>query len=1041
MRRSNSSPSVALFPFLAVLVCAMGALILLLLITTRKMRQVAVARAMAEEEAAEQDVNGPPAAEPPQIIPESERPNTEPSGPSLAGPALGGPSLAGPASIPSEPTAEELAARAAERRALQVARAARKRINTEARERQAKRERDWQRQLVELESNRENARQKLQETRTLVEDLKGRLQRTEVDLEKLNDKKDQFATRQEQDAQLRAKVEQQHQQLTEAVTKAQQELADLRKAHAEASSQFAFIPYDGALGTTRRPIYLECTAAGIRFQPEGVLLGEDDLKGFTESQNPLLYATQAIMEYWRTHSPPGDDPRNLKRPYVLLLVRPSGTVTYYVARKMLTDMGDDFGYELIEDDFPIQLPPTDGKTTLVIERAIAEALRYRGESLADGVRVGVPRPGQVIMGRSEDPIDFGTLDSRKAAALAQKESPFSRNTTRQGKNFSITRSPIREDELLPETFRTELERHSTETSKRAANGTQAAATTGQSAGMGGNGAGATAGSNRETPTGPTTGPGAAVAASSGTGARNANPTSQAPGGTGLVGSSLDGALSGGTPSGGLLSGRSDSNGSGVEIQRGRGRRHQFGKDTGAETGQANGNAPKIPRLPALTDPFSRQALADGPMGPEMEPDEVALNGDDPDAALGFSGGADATGSGANSTTTNAGGGGTGAGTRGGTGVSIPGTRPGNFTDLNFNKSQDTASGDSQPIAAGEPGGPTRQPAAGQPIPGVRTATVMNVDPATGVDPGTSAGASQGAMRGAAAGAVHSARTRPAIDGIEVEPGELGAMADTAQRGSVPGTGASNGTRTPGGTRAVSGSGSGAGNVANPFDRTIGEIQADKVVVDAERNMNGGAGGAPAGSAAAKKTYGNNQAQVQRRAPKMTAQQKQDIGRQRWGGSNVGQIGFEKKVKVQVLADRIVIGKQEVEIEVEPGTTREELVEAVLDGLDNNSQSWGKPPKKFYWIPYLQFEVYKGGVVQYEQLHGPLQEWGIYSDVKFQDGQPNEPGLIRPASKSEPIPISESAETNPTASRSTTAKPASRSTESRPGVKRLEPKAR
>ena len=47
MSRRSSGPAVALFPFLAVLLCAMGALILLLLILTREIREDATHSAFA----------------------------------------------------------------------------------------------------------------------------------------------------------------------------------------------------------------------------------------------------------------------------------------------------------------------------------------------------------------------------------------------------------------------------------------------------------------------------------------------------------------------------------------------------------------------------------------------------------------------------------------------------------------------------------------------------------------------------------------------------------------------------------------------------------------------------------------------------------------------------------------------------------------------------------------------------------------------------------------------------------------------------------
>src|SRR5688572_29725180 len=52
MSRRPSSPSVSLFPFLAVLMCALGALILLLLVTAGRIRNEALDKALAADIAA-----------------------------------------------------------------------------------------------------------------------------------------------------------------------------------------------------------------------------------------------------------------------------------------------------------------------------------------------------------------------------------------------------------------------------------------------------------------------------------------------------------------------------------------------------------------------------------------------------------------------------------------------------------------------------------------------------------------------------------------------------------------------------------------------------------------------------------------------------------------------------------------------------------------------------------------------------------------------------------------------------------------------------
>lgn len=987
MRRSNSSPSVALFPFLAVLVCAMGALILLLLVTTRKMRQVAVARALAEEAAAQEE-SAPPSV--PVIPPEPSQPVESQSVP------------AGPHLTSTKPTAEELAAKEAERRAVRVAREARRRLNEEAKQRQAVREREWQRMLAELSEQRQAQVEKVRESKTLLDDLRSRLQRTEVNLKKLQEKKLQLEGLKDQDAAERAKIEKQNQELAEAITAAQKEMADLRRAHAEQASKFAFIPYDGASGTTRRPIYLECTAAGVRFQPEGVLLDEADLKGFTESHNPLLAGTQAIIEHWQLNPTRDDDPRRPRRPYVLMLVRPSGTISYYVARKMLSQIGDDFGYELIEDDFALQLPPTDAKTKTVIETAIAEALRHRGEALAEGTRVGAPRLNQVMMGRSEDTIEFGTLNGQVAAAAAQKESPFSKHSTRNGKNFSITRSPVRSEELLPDTFRSEIERHAHE--KEVADALQ-----GNSSAAGARGKNGTGQSG-----------GAGTMAGDGTGAGDR--TGSGTGGTNREGTTGQRGVANAKPG--------DKSGSGVEIQRGLGRRNQLGKSNGNGKNPTNSNGARggIRQLPKLSDPFSRDSIAQDGLP------EQPGNGDDD--SLGFSGGVDqpgvagmgrATGlnggvpggtevaSSRNSSRSGSGTGKIAVGNQGTSGTrargpSIPGTRSANLLEL-------------------QPGVQTADRGAGTDASG---AEIPDAVPSGDLEQGATAGTS-GNQPGAelaenpmtAGRSNQRGRAMAPTDGSgssETAPGNVKSQVEFNDFSSDPVTGvpgqvdsspsatagqqSSSQGSPPNGTRSRGAIGRRTSGAANPFDKTQGAVVAEQFTSDAQRQMaeSSGSSGGSSGAVKSRKSYGDHPEidlsppnRNKNRPKNLTTTQKQDYGRQRWGGNNVGQIGFERKVQVQVMADKFVIGKNEVEIEIEPGATREELVDSILDGLDASSQTWGTPPKKFYWVPYLQFEVYKGGVVQYEQVHAPLREWGLSSDVKFKEGLPGEHGLIQPVS--------------------------------------------
>jgi hypothetical protein len=141
-----------------------------------------------------------------------------------------------------------------------------------------------------------------------------------------------------------------------------------QRKQATRANEFAIVPYDGTSGTLRRPIYIECLHNGYRFLPEDFFVGPQHLDGFTANYNPLLTGTQALLRYWNSRriASGGDEPE----PYVLLIVRPSGCLSYYLARKLLAPIGANFGYELVEEDLKLAVPESDPQSRAVLRDAI-----------------------------------------------------------------------------------------------------------------------------------------------------------------------------------------------------------------------------------------------------------------------------------------------------------------------------------------------------------------------------------------------------------------------------------------------------------------------------------------------------------------------------------------------------------------------------------------------------------------------------------------------------------------------------------------------
>lgn len=146
-----------------------------------------------------------------------------------------------------------------------------------------------------------------------------------------------------------AKLTELEKQLAEAEAEA------LKKLEKPAGDKpiFAIIPYDGPNGTHRRPIYLECRQDGVFIQPEGIQLTEEDLKPPYGPGNPLDAALRTIRSEYV--------PQNqavTSTAYPLLVVRPSGVLTYAMARAAMSGWDDQFGYELVDEELELAFPPS-----------------------------------------------------------------------------------------------------------------------------------------------------------------------------------------------------------------------------------------------------------------------------------------------------------------------------------------------------------------------------------------------------------------------------------------------------------------------------------------------------------------------------------------------------------------------------------------------------------------------------------------------------------------------------------------------------------
>src|SRR5436190_5031690 len=286
MRRRPTPPAMSLFPFLDTLVCTMGALILMLLAMTPKIKERAQARLQAQMAALAPTEAATPDPEP-VLEPEPE-PVPEP---------------VPIAAVPDRARAEE--ERAAER--------------NRRREAWFKTAADAREALAVKQADYRKRRQLLNETDQRLKDLQDQILKSQLKSESV-EKADQSL------AAAADRLEEQQERVAQEIARTRKSIDVLNRRQASAKNEYSLMPYDGTSGTVRRPVYIECTGRGFRFLPEDETVNPTDLEGFSDNYNPLLAGAQSLVRFWarRRRNSPESEPE----PYVLLLVRPSGCFTY-----------------------------------------------------------------------------------------------------------------------------------------------------------------------------------------------------------------------------------------------------------------------------------------------------------------------------------------------------------------------------------------------------------------------------------------------------------------------------------------------------------------------------------------------------------------------------------------------------------------------------------------------------------------------------------------------------------------------------------------
>ena len=170
--------------------------------------------------------------------------------------------------------------------------------------------------------------------------------------------------------------------LEELRTKIAQAVEDLEAKRStvqqDGPAKFVIVPHKGGGGTFRRPIFMECTHDAITLQPSGIKLAKSEFVPPLQPGNMLDSALLTIREYWRKYDLAGEE----GTAYPLIVVRPGGAETFVLARQAMKSWDDEFGYELVEKQTDLDFGVKDPQLQTEVLEAINEARLQQRQRIA-----------------------------------------------------------------------------------------------------------------------------------------------------------------------------------------------------------------------------------------------------------------------------------------------------------------------------------------------------------------------------------------------------------------------------------------------------------------------------------------------------------------------------------------------------------------------------------------------------------------------------------------------------------------------------------
>ncbi|WP_428305920.1 hypothetical protein [Lacipirellula sp.] len=349
-RTSEAGGGVLSFTFLDVLTCTMGSLVLLLVVLAQRSSNVSLEEALANAKK-----------------PQAKSTSAAPKPPAAAAGEKSPEQL-----VESDPVEPAVEAAKEDKPAVEV----KDGITPEELEKELASLRE---QMPKLEKLRADAKQRVKDEEDRVSHLEEHERRLEHELLKLREALAHLEEAEKKQSVDQESAEANLKRLKQLVVDTEKEIEKLRK-ETTGKKSYAIVPYQGANGTMRRPIYIECTKDAVTIYPEGIRLTAADFDGPLRSGNPLAAAIRAAREELNARAKAAGM-TDLPDPYPLIIVRPDGAYAYSAALSAISSWDADFGYEFVDEDWKLEYPDPDPRLDQLMRHAVEQA-RQRQAMLA-----------------------------------------------------------------------------------------------------------------------------------------------------------------------------------------------------------------------------------------------------------------------------------------------------------------------------------------------------------------------------------------------------------------------------------------------------------------------------------------------------------------------------------------------------------------------------------------------------------------------------------------------------------------------------------